>query len=218
MLKQTPWAWFYELSSKLINYNFTNAKNGPSLFIFWHKATIIYFLAYVNNLLIIGNKIYHNNSSFLLPWWVLFTQSSAHLIFLWHQSGDICCQSLSSQACYIWMILNRTKMELAKLISIPMVLKDPFNMQDRYKPTDVTQYCQTTGVLQYLSLTRSDISYIVNHLAIVCSSPHNYISKRLIDCTYTWRKPSIMVFYCTIKVSFSFLATQMLVGLVTLMT
>lgn len=55
-LKQAPRAWYKELSSFLISHSFVNFKSNASLFIYNHHNKIIYFLVYVDDLLVTSNN------------------------------------------------------------------------------------------------------------------------------------------------------------------
>lgn len=55
-LKQASRAWYVELSSFLTQYGFTNSTSDASFFIFKRDYVVIYFLVYVDNLIVIGNK------------------------------------------------------------------------------------------------------------------------------------------------------------------
>jgi histone deacetylase 1/2 len=59
-LKQAPRAWFNALKTFLLQFGFVNAKSYTSLFIYNSGSTTAYFLVYVDDLLLCGNK-----SSFL---------------------------------------------------------------------------------------------------------------------------------------------------------
>lgn len=55
-LKQAPRVWYNELKSALLDLNFTQSKSDPSLFIYHADGHIIYFLVYVDDLLIMGSS------------------------------------------------------------------------------------------------------------------------------------------------------------------
>ena len=54
-LKQAPRAWYQELSKFLVNFGFTNSVSDASLFIYSKDSVIMYFLVYVDDLLVTGN-------------------------------------------------------------------------------------------------------------------------------------------------------------------
>ena len=81
------------------------------------------------------------------------------------QSDDI----LLSQRCYILDLLKRTDMLQAKPISSPMSNSKPLPALDGDVFSDITLFRSTLGSLQYLSLTRPDISFTINR---VCQFMH----------------------------------------------
>ena len=51
-LQHTPWAWYNELKGFLLSFSFVLSTNDTSLFIY-HKETItLYFLVYVDDLIV----------------------------------------------------------------------------------------------------------------------------------------------------------------------
>ena len=76
----------------------------------------------------------------------------------------------------------------AKECTTPMSSSQSLQLNDGSAPTDATQYRQVIGALEYLSLTRSDVSFVVNkdrfmhaptviHWSIVCKTDiYIYIS------------------------------------------
>ncbi|GJY38367.1 retrovirus-related pol polyprotein from transposon RE2 [Tanacetum coccineum] len=59
-LKQAPRAWYIELKSFLVSYGFTNSVADTSLFIYNAHGVIVYFLVYIDDIIITGN-----NTSFI---------------------------------------------------------------------------------------------------------------------------------------------------------
>lgn len=56
-LKQAPRAWYHVLSKFLLDYGFTNSTSDASLFIYSSKDTIMYFLMYVDDLILTGINV-----------------------------------------------------------------------------------------------------------------------------------------------------------------
>ena len=54
-LKQTSRAWYTELKTFILNFGFINSKFDTSLFIYQCRSVTIYFLVYVDDLLVTGN-------------------------------------------------------------------------------------------------------------------------------------------------------------------
>ena len=54
-LKQAPWAWYKEMSSFLLVYRFVNSRPYTFLFVYHKAGIIMYFLVYVDDLIITGS-------------------------------------------------------------------------------------------------------------------------------------------------------------------
>ncbi|KAF5449795.1 hypothetical protein F2P56_030207 [Juglans regia] len=71
----------------------------------------------------------------------------------------------------------------AKPVSNPLATTEALKLSDGSPPTDASLYRQTLGSLQYLSLTRPDVSFAINKLSQFMHSPstlHWSAVKRLI--------------------------------------
>lgn len=69
-----------------------------------------------------------------------------------------------SQTRYINDLMCKANMEIAKLVATPLATHPPLTIEG--KPLDdPTEYRNLVGSLQYLSLTRLDVSLLVNKLA-----------------------------------------------------
>jgi hypothetical protein len=88
-----------------------------------------------------------------------------------------------SQQRYIKDILTRTKMLEAKPITSPMASSTTLSVHDGEPFPDHTLFRSTVGALQYLSITRPDIAFIVNKLSQFMHKPtltHWQAVKRLV--------------------------------------
>lgn len=68
-------AWYKELSVFLIDYGLINSTSDTSLFVYKNENTLLYFLCYIDDLIITGN----NNDIDILAKFI--TQLSHRLIF-----------------------------------------------------------------------------------------------------------------------------------------
>jgi hypothetical protein len=90
-----------------------------------------------------------------------------------------------SQKHYIADILKRTNMKLAKPITSPMSVVAPLNKLDGISMADPTIYRNNVKALQYLSITRPDIAFVVNKVSQFANDPcdfHWSAIKRILRC------------------------------------
>lgn len=70
-----------------------------------------------------------------------------------------------SQRKYIRDILVKTNMEGAKSANTPMTSTTSLSLFDGNASVDAEEYRKIIGSLQYVTITRSDICFVVNKLA-----------------------------------------------------
>ena len=90
---------------------------------------------------------------------------------------------LLSHQRYITNILSHTKMLEAKSISTPMASSTNLSAYEGEPFPNHTLFCSTVGALQYLSITRLDIAFVVNKLSQFMHKPtqtHWQFVKRLL--------------------------------------
>jgi histone deacetylase 1/2 len=71
---------------------------------------------------------------------------------------------------YIRDLLAKTSMDGARDVTTPLSTSVSLQLDDGSSFVDSTEYCQVIGALQYISLTRPDISFVVNKLPVYASS------------------------------------------------
>jgi hypothetical protein len=176
-LRQAPKAWYHELCSFLLSYGFTNAVSDPSLFIYNHNAQLIYFLVYVDDLVVTGNDP-SSIASFITAISTKFSVKDLGIEVLPTPSG-----LFLSQQKYIRDLLVRTCMEGAKKVGTPLITIGSLVLKDGTPPANATAYRSVIGALQYLNLTRPDISFAVNKVSQFMHCPtesHWIATKRLL--------------------------------------
>ncbi|CAM8989726.1 unnamed protein product [Rhodiola kirilowii] len=169
-LKQAPRAWFQKLTGSLIHHGFRACISDPSLFIKKHGSHVVYVLIYVDDLIITGSHasfidefVQHLNRDFSLK-----DMGQLHYFL----GLEVSCSGSSiqlSQEKYICDILERSSMSGARPISSPA---DPGSrlIASGTPLADPTLYRSVVGALQYVTITRPEISYAVNR---VCQFMHN---------------------------------------------
>lgn len=183
-LRQAPRAWYNKLRTYLLKLGFVNSVADTSLFIRVTNGTILYFLVYVDDMLITGSNnqqidtlITALNARFSLKdlgetkyfLSIEFTRTS-HGLHL-------------SQQKYITDLLEKTKMVAAKPVTTPMSLTPKLSLTSGSKLDDPREYRATIGSLQYLSFTRPDIAFAVNRLSQFMHQPtdlHWMAAKRIL--------------------------------------
>jgi hypothetical protein len=176
-LKQAPRAWYSRLSTKLLQLGFEISKGDTSLFIYVKGKITIFLLIYVDDIIVtsssseaITSLLFDLRSDFALK-----DLGDLHY-FLGIEvkkvkDGGI----LLIQKKYAAHILAKADMSKCKTVGTPLPMSEQYSA---YKGTpldtkEATRYRSIVGALQYLTLTRPDISFSVNK---VCQFLHNSTS------------------------------------------
>jgi hypothetical protein len=183
-LKQAPRAWYSALKHALTEFDFLNSKSDSSLFVFDIGSTFAYCLVYVDDLIITGNNtafvasiVDHLGRKFSIK-----DLGSLHF-FLGVEVIPTAAGLFLSQHKYIRDLLAKTSMDGARDVATPLSPSVPLQLDDGSSSVDSTEYYQVIGALQYLSLTRPDISFAVNKLSQFMHHPkqtHWTTTKRLL--------------------------------------
>ncbi|KAL0786108.1 hypothetical protein Bca101_002354 [Brassica carinata] len=171
-LKQAPRAWYNELRRFLLASGFTNSLADASLFIYNKNGVLLYMLIYVDDIILTGNNQTHLNN-FITSLSTRFSlkdlgQLSYFLGIEAHYSSQ---GLLLTQHRYIADLLNRNKMVDCNTVPTPMCPYKHLTLGSGTSLKDPTQYRATVGSLQYLSLTRPDISFAVNKMSQFMHKP-----------------------------------------------
>jgi hypothetical protein len=120
-LKQAPRAWFSKLSNKLVSMGFSASKADTSLFIFKSPQAVIYFLIYVDDIIITGpNKsLLHPVISNMQQDFPLKDLGNLHYFLGVEALLDDRVLFFSQQK-YIFDLLKKTDMINAKPVNSPM--------------------------------------------------------------------------------------------------
>ncbi|CAL1351957.1 unnamed protein product [Linum trigynum] len=171
-LRQAPRAWYEALSSFLLSCGFVKTASDASLFVYSHDGVLVYFLMYVDDLLLTGN-----NAAFLSAFQSKLSDrfSLKHLGHVHYFLGiEIIPNSagfLLSQHKYVTDLLTRFQMHEAAPAPTPLASTARLTLADGSSPADATLYRQVLGALQYLVTTRPDIAFSVNKLSQYMHSP-----------------------------------------------
>lgn len=183
-LKQAPRAWFSRLTTFLLTLHFHPSKADSSLFIYRQSGIIIYVLIYVDDILVTSNcssQIQRIISS-------LGKEFAIKDLGLLHYFLGVEARTSSkglflSQRKYISDLLQKSGMSHSKPVQTPISTTAKLTVKSGTPMSDPSLYRQIVGSLQYLTLTRPDISFAVNKVCQYMHSPteeHWQIVKRIL--------------------------------------
>ena len=173
-LKQAPRAWHARLGSVLRALGFIPSTADTSLFLLQRPEVTMYLLVYVDDIILISSS----------------DAAADHLVAA--LSGDFAVKDLGalhfflglevsrssagltlSQKKYALDLLRRAGMLKCKPSSTPMCATDRLSALDGdpLSPDDATEYRSLVGGLQYLTITRPDVSYAVNRVCQFLHAP-----------------------------------------------
>jgi histone deacetylase 1/2 len=171
-LKQAPRAWYSRLSSKLQSLGFTPSTAVVSLFVDNKGGVTIFLLIYVDDIIVTSSSNVATKAILkdLQADFALKDLGELHY-FLGIEVNKVRNRILLTQQKYTSDLLHRVGMTNCKQMSTPMSSTDKLSIHDGdpLGPTDTTEYRSIVGALQYLTLTRPDISFAVNK---VCQFLH----------------------------------------------
>lgn len=183
-LKQAPRAWFRRMKSFLISAGFVQSLADPSLFIFRHNNHTIYFLLYVDDIVITGsdNKLVEQFIHVLGRDFDIKDLGPLHY-FLGLQVTSHKDGLHIGQLKYAHDLLVKHDMLSSKPVSTPMSAKTTLSSVDGEILSNPRAFREIVGSLQYLTITRPDIAYAVNSISQYMSQPrtsHLLAAKRIL--------------------------------------
>jgi hypothetical protein len=168
-LKQAPRAWFDRFSSFLLHIGFYCSPADSSLFVFRSSSHTILLLVYVDDIIVTSDHPSHLST--------LITKLSSEFAmkdlgplnyFLGVQVSHFGGGLFLSQHKYAKEILAKASMTDCKPIGTPLAQKHHLQLEGG-PLVDATNYRSIVGALQYLTLTRPDLTHAVN---LVCQFMH----------------------------------------------
>ena len=173
-LKQAPRAWYSRLSSKLITLGFVPSKSDMSLFIYHRGGTTIYMLIYVDDIIVTSSspEAVTTLLADLKEDFALKDLGKLHYFLGIEVKEDLDSITLS-QAKYAQDLLKRVGMLGCKPCTTPLSASEKLSSYDGVplSPKDATRYRSIVGALQYLTITRPDLSFAVNRVCQFLHAP-----------------------------------------------
>jgi hypothetical protein len=183
-LKQALRAWFERFTTQLESLGFTASTADPSLFILQSPQATLYLLLYVDDIIITGTapSLISDLISQLKTTFELKDLGPLHyflgLQLQYHDQGFSVHQTK-----YATDLLNRFNMFNCKPSSTPYSSTTKLTKSNSPTLSDPTQFRSLVGALQYLTFTRPDLSFAVNHICQFMHSPtedHLMAAKRIL--------------------------------------
>jgi histone deacetylase 1/2 len=181
-LKQAPRAWYSRLSSKLIDLDFKASKSNMSLFIYSRGGIMIYMLIYVDDIIVTGNSMEAIAALLqdLKQDFALKDLGELHY-FLGIEVRKDKKGIVLSQEKYALDIISRVGMKNCKTSPTPLSTAEklsryevnPLNLEDS------SRYRSIVGALQYLTLTRPGLAFLVNKVCQFYMLLLQYIGQQL---------------------------------------
>jgi hypothetical protein len=164
-LKQAPRAWFTRLSGKLVDLSFIGSKADSSMFIYHTTAVTMYLLIYVDDIIIVSfvPTAIDELLQLLSTNFAIKDLGKLHY-FLGIEVIPVKDELLLSQQRYIRNLLSKMNMTEAKPVSSPMSSSSALSTFTGDPMEEPSLYRSTVGSLQYLSLTRPDLAFVVNRV------------------------------------------------------
>jgi histone deacetylase 1/2 len=176
-LKQAPRAWHARLSSVLRMLGFVASTADSSLFILQRPEVVTFLLVYVDDIIVISSSasapaqlVKDLRSEFVVK-----DLGQLHFFLGVEVTRPSAGGLLLSQRKYALELLRRSGMLKCKPAHTPMSASDKLSVLDGelLAPDDATLYRSIVGGLQYLTVTRPDLSYVVNRVCQYLHAPRD---------------------------------------------
>ncbi|KAI0489218.1 hypothetical protein KFK09_029060 [Dendrobium nobile] len=182
-LKQAPRQWFQKLTDFLLQFGFRFSRSDPSILIFNKHQIQLYFLIYVDDILLTGNnspmiqELHQLHSHFALK------QLGPVSLFLVIQTIKTKTGFFLHQTHYAQQLLHTTGLAECSSAPTPITPTKANQLESNTPFSDPQLYRKLAGSLQYLSITRPDIAFIANRICQHMHAPtehHFQMLKRLL--------------------------------------
>jgi len=173
-LKQAPRAWYARLCGKLIQLGFTPSKGDTSLF-YYNKGQITMFvLVYVDDIIVASSSPDATKALLmdLEKEFALKDLGDLHYFLGIEVKRGVDGLILLQQR-YATDVVKRANMGNCKPVDTPISTSEKLSITEGTSlgEEDSTRYRSVVGALQYLTLTRLDLSFAVNKVCQFLHSP-----------------------------------------------
>ncbi|WVZ48888.1 hypothetical protein U9M48_000283 [Paspalum notatum var. saurae] len=173
-LKQAPRAWHSRLTGKLQELGFKSSVADSSLLVFKQAGLTMYMLVYVDDVIIVSSSDLATEKLIQQLQLEFAVKDLGSLeYFLGIEVKTRKNGMLLSQKRYALDLIKKAGMERCNPISTPMTASEKLlkNQGAALNEKDKFKYWSIVGGLQYLTLTRPDLSFAVNRVCQYIQSP-----------------------------------------------
>ena len=173
-LKQAPRAWFHRFSQFLLHVGFKSSQADSSLFVYSLASEVIYLLLYVDDIIITGSNL-SLIDSFVHKLRHEFSIKDLGTLtyFLGLEFTHSTTRIFLSQLKYTRDLLLRADLLHCKPVATPMIVSQHL-AADGTPFHSPTAYRSLVGALQYLTITRPDITHAVNSVSQFMHNPQDH--------------------------------------------
>ena len=171
-LKQASRSWFLTMQAALFSLGFQQSKADHSFFFLSTKTETLYLLLYVDDMLFFGNspsRIQHIIDQLQQKFSLKDLGEVTH--FLGIEVSKTFLGLHLSQAAYITELLKRIKMLEAKPYPTPMLSDLKLSKIEGEPIIDGKLYRSVVGALQYVTITRPELSFSMNKVSQYMACP-----------------------------------------------
>nr|GFA86893.1 copia protein [Tanacetum cinerariifolium] len=163
-LKQSPRAWYDELSKFLLHNHFFKGTIDPTLFIRHFHDDILVVQVYVDDIIFGSTHPRYIQLFFdLVKSRFEMSMMGKMMFFLGLQVNQSPCGIFINQSKYMLEILKKYVMESCDPVGTPMEIKDKLDLDQNGTPVDATKYRSMIGALMYLTSSRPDITFLLQN-------------------------------------------------------
>ncbi|XP_049389655.1 uncharacterized mitochondrial protein AtMg00810-like [Solanum stenotomum] len=173
-LKQAPRAWFDKFWSTLLQFSFEQRKYDSSLFLRKTSTSCVLLLVYVDGIIITGTD------SSLITCLQQQLKDSFHMkdlgtltYFLGLEVHNVASGVFLNQHKYNQDLISLAGLQVSSSVDTPLEMNIKYRREEGDLLPDPTIFRQLVGSLNYLTITRPDISFAVQQVSQFMQAPHH---------------------------------------------
>ncbi|XP_055803170.1 uncharacterized mitochondrial protein AtMg00810-like [Solanum dulcamara] len=173
-LKQAPRAWYKRFADYVCTLGFSHSKIDHSLFVYRQGTSMAYLLLYIDDIILTASSnVLRRSIISLLSSEFAMNELGPLSYFLGIAVTRHTSSLFLSQRKYAAEIINRAGMSSCKPSPTPVSPKLKFGSTTSIPFEDPSLYQNLAGELQYLTFTRSNITYDVQNVCLFMHDPRD---------------------------------------------